>query len=71
MQIAPTFLRSRQEQIVEARLGREIPDLLDDLYHRRGLTQEAIASQLGVSRMTVQRWMTKYAIPTGYNRNAA
>lgn len=71
MQIAPTIFRSREEQAIEAREGRTIPELLNRLYHTDGLNQAEVAARLGVSSMTIRRWMRKYDIPTGYNRSAA
>ena len=62
-------VKSRTEQLVEARLGRDLADVLRDLYHGpRRLTQEQIARELRVSRSTVVEWMQRYDIPTGYNR---
>lgn len=63
-----SFFKSRAEQRVEAQTGREIPEVLRDLYHSRGLSQEQVAAELRVSRGTVIEWMRKYEIPTGYNR---
>jgi transposase len=65
----PIF-KSRAEQRIEAREGREIPVILRDLYHKQGQSQEQIAETLRVSRGTVIEWMRKYSIPTGYNRTA-
>lgn len=65
------IFKSRAEQRVEARTGREIPDLLREAYHDRGLTQQQIADELRVSRGAVIEWMQKYDIPTGYNRSVA
>lgn len=64
--------KSQTEQIVEAREGRTIPEILRDLYHgERRLNQDQIAEELKVSRSTVIGWMRKYDIPTGYNRSEA
>lgn len=67
----PAVLKSRAEQIIEARLGRDIRDVLRDLYQDRGLTQEQIAVELGITRSTVVEWMKRHQIPTGYNRAEA
>jgi DNA-binding transcriptional regulator YiaG len=68
----PVTVKSRAEQLVEARFGgRDIADILRDLYHGpRHLTQQQIATELKVSRPTVVDWMQRYEIPTGYNREA-
>ena len=65
-------IKSRTEQIIEARTGREIAELLRDLYHgERRLNQQQGADELGVSRSTVVDWMRRYGIETGYNRAEA
>lgn len=63
--------KSRTEQIVEERLGRPVPDVLREMYHDRGLTQEQIAAELDVARSTVIDWMRRYGIESGYNRSGA
>lgn len=62
------LFKSREEQAVEARFGRDITDILRDLYHERRLNQAQMAQELGVSRSTVVEWMQRRGIPTGYNR---
>lgn len=52
-------IKGRQEQVVEARFGLELPLLLSQLYER-GLTQQDIAIELGVHRATIVRWMKRY-----------
>ncbi len=64
----PLF-KSREEQAIEARLGRDIADVLREMYHDRRLSQAQIADELGVSRSTVVEWMQRRGIPTGYNRS--
>lgn len=61
-------IKSRTEQIVEARIKRDVPSALREMYHDRKLNQEQIADELDVSRSTVIDWMQKYGIETGYNR---
>lgn len=63
----PIF-KSRSEQAVEARFGRDVRGLLREMYHDRRLTQAQIADELGVSRGTVVDWMQRWDIPTGYNK---
>lgn len=65
-----SIFKSRAEQRVEAREGRSVPELLRELYHDQGLSQEQIADRLAVSRGTVIEWMRKHSVPTGYNRSA-
>lgn len=60
----PIIYKSRTEQRVEAETGEEITALLRRLYHGEGKSQDAIASQLGVSRGTVVDWMIRWDIPT-------
>jgi DNA-binding MurR/RpiR family transcriptional regulator len=72
----PNFLiKSRAEQMVEAREGRPVPALLQELYVRRRMTQAQIATELGVSRATVIRWMTRYGFvgrhPREFQQEAA
>lgn len=64
----PIF-KSRTEQRIEAKFGLAVPDLLQDLYVVRGMSQGEVARRLGVSRSTVIDWMQKHQIPTGYNRS--
>lgn len=49
---------------VEAREGRLIEDLIDELYRRDGLTQEQVADRLGITNSALSRWMTTLGIPT-------
>jgi transcriptional regulator with XRE-family HTH domain len=55
-------LKSRAQQFVEAREGRELADLLTELYVDQHLTQEQVAARLGVRRATVSRWMNDLGI---------
>lgn len=62
-------IRTRTEQIIEARFGRATADVLRELYHDRRLTQAEIAEELNVSRGTVIELMKRHDVPTGYNRS--
>lgn len=53
-------------QLVEARFGRPIDQLLRELYLDEGLTQSQIAEKLGVRRATVSRWMQVLGIESRY-----
>lgn len=58
-------IKSRREQMVSARNGgRDVPELLRDLYETQGLSQEEVAARLGVHRATVVRWMAEFGIQT-------
>lgn len=63
------IFKSRTEQRIELEMGRDIADVLTDLYHERGLSQAEIALRLGVHRTTVVDLMKRYAIATGYNKS--
>ena len=64
-------LKSRAEQLVERRHGAAVEVLLRRLYVEQGLTQDQVASTLGVDRGTVWSWMRKYGIPTRDRRALA
>jgi DNA-binding XRE family transcriptional regulator len=57
-------LKSRREQLVEHQHGAPVEVLLRRLYVAEGLSQDAVAAALGVSRDAVIGWMKKYRIPT-------
>jgi AraC-like DNA-binding protein len=63
-------IKSRTEQMVQLRTGRDVPDYLRELYEQ-GLSQEAIAAELGVHRSTVMRWMAEWGIVTRDRRALA
>lgn len=55
-------IKSRARQVVEGRTGRELPELLRDLYLTQRLTQQEIADAIGVHRITVTKWLADFAI---------
>lgn len=55
-------IKSRAEQVVEQRTGRELPELLRELYVERRHTQEEIADAIGVHRVTVTKWIAQFGI---------
>ena len=59
------------EQMVEARHGADIADVLRRLYYTEGKSQQAVADELGVRRTTVVRWMKRYGIATRDRRALA
>lgn len=63
--------RTHAQQLVTLRTGREIPDLLRDLYLSQGLSQEAIAREVGVTRNTVAMWLREYGISLADRRVVA
>jgi DNA-directed RNA polymerase specialized sigma subunit len=59
-------VKSRHQQIVEARFGEPIDALLTRLYVVEGRSQAEIAETLGVSRQAVVRWMTQLGIESRF-----
>lgn len=49
-------------ELVRLRTGRDVPDLLRDLYIDRRHSQQEIADALGVSRAQVVYWMRDIGI---------
>lgn len=49
-------------ELVFARTGREVPDLLRELYVERRHSQQGIADALGVTRHQVYVWLGRYGI---------
>lgn len=50
------------KEAVRARIGRDIPEALRDLYVDQRHTQEAIADAFGISRTLLRDWMAEYGI---------
>lgn len=49
-------------QEMEHRLGRDLDDVLRELYHEEGLTQRQVGDRLGIDSSTVARWMRERGI---------
>lgn len=54
--------KSYAKELVRERTGREVDDLLRDLYITKRHSQEEIADALGVNRVTVSQWLREYGI---------
>lgn len=54
--------RSWAQKAVTIRTGREVPDILQELYIERRHSQQEIASALGVHRSAVAAWLREYGI---------
>lgn len=61
-EMSTTPNRTHAQNLVTLRTGREVADLLRDLYVSQGLSQEAIASELGLTRNTVAMWLREFRI---------
>lgn len=53
------------QSLVALRTGRPVDELLTELYVGRGMSQEGIARELGVTRMTVAMWLREFGISRG------
>lgn len=54
--------KSYARELVRQRTGRDVEELLRELYVDRRHSQEAIAKSLGVSRGAVVAWLADYGI---------
>jgi DNA invertase Pin-like site-specific DNA recombinase len=54
--------KSYAKELVRRSTGREVPDILRELYVERRHTQQEIADALGVSRMAIAAWLAEYGI---------
>ena len=54
--------KSHAKELVRRTTGREVPDLLRELYVEKRHSQGEIADALGVHRMTVGQWLAEYGI---------
>lgn len=50
------------QELVRERTGREVPELLKELYVDKRHSQEEIAEALGVSRSLVSQWLREHGI---------
>lgn len=49
-------------QLLEARFGKPIDELLRSLYVDEGLTVEEVGQRLDLTKGTVSRWMERFGI---------
>lgn len=54
--------KSYAKETVRRNTGREVDELLRDLYVTRRLSQQEIAGAIGVSRSLVKVWLREYGI---------
>jgi hypothetical protein len=54
--------KSYAKETVRQRTGRDIPDLLRELYVDRRHSQQEIADALGLTRSLVKAWLFEYGI---------
>lgn len=54
--------KSYAKALVTTRTGRQVPDVLRELYVEKRHTQQEIADALGVSRMVIGTWLREYGI---------
>jgi DNA-binding XRE family transcriptional regulator len=54
--------RTHAQELVTLRTGRQLPDLLHELYVERGLPQVEIAQELGITRNTLAMWLREYGV---------
>lgn len=57
-----TDRKSHAKELVRRTTGREVPDVLRELYVEKRHSQDEIASALGVHRMTISLWLREYGI---------
>jgi len=50
-------------QVLEARLGRPMDQILRDLYVNQRMTLEEVGLELGITKGAVSRWLEKFGIP--------
>lgn len=53
---------SATKTLVRLRTGRDVPELLRELYLDRGKSDREIAEAIGVDRVTVNKWRREYGI---------
>ena len=55
-------IKSRAEQVVEQATGRDLPELLRELYVERRWTDQEIADHIKVHRVTVTGWRKDFGM---------
>jgi transposase len=60
MKTAPN--RTHAQELVALKTGRYLGELLREMHVERGLSQGAIADELGVSRNTVAMWLREFGV---------
>ena len=53
---------SHTQELIALRHGRPVPEILRDLHVSCGMSQVAVAAELGVTRQTVAMWLREYGI---------
>ena len=54
--------RTHAQELIALRTGRDLEGLLREMHVDRGLSQGAIAEELGVSRNTVAMWLREFGV---------
>lgn len=54
--------KSHAKELVRRTTGREVDEVLRDLYVGKRHSQEEIGEALGVHRMTISLWLREYGI---------
>jgi DNA-binding XRE family transcriptional regulator len=54
--------RTHAQELVTLRTGRPVEEVLQELYVERRLSQADIASELGITRVTVAMWLREFGI---------
>lgn len=62
--------RTHAQELVALRTGRDLGELLREMHVERGLSQGAIADELGVSRNTVAMWLREFGVTRSEPREA-
>lgn len=54
--------RSQEMQRIEAARGRQMPDILRELYVDQRLTVEQVGDDLGITKGAASRWLARFGI---------